>query len=140
MIVVVGTISYALDVVLMESFPAVGEHGEIRQNVVLRVGADPRSYISEYARHHPMLRLSDRLVQSLGFAFALCDRRLRTDRTVGIHVFRWCFRESWGTGFSAPAADLLISILRSRSTLTLRAMLSSATVSTTAMSHLTGFR
>jgi hypothetical protein len=82
------------------------------QDVVLGVGAHPGSFtvsvevqgeeganrgewrwvpdIVEHAGHHPLLGLPHSFIQRFGFAFALYDRGMRTDRAVGVHVLaRW---------------------------------------------------
>jgi hypothetical protein len=61
--------------------------------------------IIEYAGHHPLFRLSNCLVESFGFAFALCERGVRTDCTVGIHILAWWARWRGRTRFRFEAVE-----------------------------------
>jgi hypothetical protein len=92
-------------------FAPCGEHGEVGEDVVLGVAADPGSvsclvsiqlprskggsigldwkggipYVIEHCRHHSLLRLPHSYIQALGFALALGEGGLVADSTVGVH-------------------------------------------------------
>ena len=57
--------------------------------------------ITKNPTHHPRLRLLNRNFQPLSLTFTMYERRLRTDRAVGIHGSFW-----WRRGRGKAASTL----------------------------------